>query len=112
MLLRDPNNCLYPLVKDNVGGIQNPIWTNLSAINCIATGRKRGTSATTATTTAVRKLGKTKAPLALTVLVMENNPVLQAILSTDVDALKKLLVMASEDEGISLFISEFRRLQN
>ena len=112
MLLRDPNNCLYPLVRDNVGGIQNPFWTNLSAINCIATGRKRAISNTASAPTTTRKLAKNKAPLALTVLVMKKNPVLQAILSADLDSLKKLLIMASENEGTLFFSNEARNHKN
>ena len=93
MLLRDSNNCLYPLVKDNVGGIQNPTWTNLSSVSCIVTGRKRNSNHGL-----IRPSGKSK-QLALTVLIVEENNVLQAILSADCESLRKSLEKAQESEG-------------
>ncbi|XP_066917257.1 E3 ubiquitin-protein ligase UBR5-like isoform X2 [Clytia hemisphaerica] len=92
MLLRDSNNCLYPLVKDNVGGIQNPTWTNLSSVSCMVTARKRSSNHSL-----IRPSGKSK-QLALTVLIVEDNNVLQAILSADCESLRKSLEKAQESE--------------
>ena len=92
MLLQDSNNCLYPLVKDSVGGIQNPTWTNFSSVHCIATGRKHSSNPS-------RPGGKSK-QLALTVLVMEENTVLQTVLAGHWENLRKLLEKAQEDKSL------------
>ena len=91
MLLQDSNNCLYPLAKDSVGGIQNPTWTNFSSVQCIATGHKHGSTS--------RRPGAKSKQLALTVLVMLENPVLQTILSGDWEKLRKHLEKAQENKG-------------
>ena len=103
MLLQDSNNCLYPLSKDSVGGIQNPTWTNFSSVQCIATGRKHGS--------VPRRPGAKSKQLALTVMVMEENTVLQTIIAGDWENLRKLLEKALENKGkdICVCITNFKR---
>lgn len=100
MLLQDSNNCLYPLAKDSVGGIQNPTWTNFSSVQCIATGRKHGS--------VPRRPGAKSKQLALTVLVMEDNTVLQTILAGNWENLRKILEKAQENKGLFSFLSSSR----
>ena len=100
VLLRDPNNCLYPLVKDNSGGVQNPLWINLSSVTCLATGRKKSNN------NGGSSKSKSSSQLALTLLVIEENKTLQAILASDLDSLKSQLEKAELDAGTFIvFIS-------
>ena len=88
VLLKDPNRCLYPLVKDNNGGIQNPNWSNLSAIRCLAMGTNQALSS-----------AHVKSNIAVTVMVLEENKLLQSILRSDADAVRQCLEKVEDSPG-------------
>lgn len=70
VLLKDPNECLYPLVKDKLGGMQKPNVTNMLQINCIAMSQQfDGDDASS--------------QMNLTLFVMKENSAIRSILKKD-----------------------------
>lgn len=81
--MQDPNGCLYPLVKDNVGGIQNPSWSNLSSMTCFVSGLKKTETS----------------QLCISILVLKENELMQNILRCDGDAVQQYLCRIKDDQG-------------
>lgn len=84
VLMQDPNGCLYPLVKDNVGGIQNPSWSNLSSMTCFVSGLKKTETS----------------QLCISILVLKENELMQNILRCDGDAVQQYLCRIKDDQEL------------
>ena len=89
LLLKDPNRCLYPLIRDNVGGIQNPTWSNLSPVSCLAIGRNKTSD-------------DGKSQLIVTVLVVEDSELIQSIMRSDDESMLQYLKYIAGDQGTFL----------
>lgn len=81
LILRDGNKTIYPLGKDCLEAIRDPIWMDLPPLSCIA-----ATPVTIQTTNS-----NTKTQITLLVLATEQQTLMPKIMRCDVDAVKYFL---------------------
>ena len=79
-------------MKDNNGGIQNPNWSNLSALRCFAMGSNKAMNSTNA-----------KNAIAVTVMVLEENKLIQSILRSDSESVRQCLEKVEDNPGMMIW---------
>ncbi|XP_014675920.1 PREDICTED: E3 ubiquitin-protein ligase UBR5-like [Priapulus caudatus] len=90
LLLQDGNKALYPMARDSLDGIRDPLWTNLLPVRCL------GMTVQSLTVTSTMK---NKA--AVIVLALENQLLIPYILRSDVEAVRQVLAVLATDAGAS-----------
>ncbi|XP_065677761.1 E3 ubiquitin-protein ligase UBR5 isoform X1 [Hydra vulgaris] len=73
-LLQDPNQCLYPLIKDNSNGIRTPDLLNMPPVTCLAMGRRRVNDTN-------------KGHLIVAVMIVKDSDLVQSVLQSDAEAI-------------------------
>jgi E3 ubiquitin-protein ligase EDD1 len=81
LILRDGNKTIYPLAKDCVEAIRDPLWMDLPPLSCIAL-----TPVTVQSTSS-----NTKTQITLVILATEQQALMPKIMRCDVDAVKYFL---------------------
>lgn len=87
LILRDGNKTIYPLAKDNIDAIRDPVWMDLPPLSCIA-----------ATPVTIQSSSSnTKTQVTLAVLATEQQLLMPKIMRCDVDAVKYFLQQLNGD---------------
>lgn len=99
LILRDGNKTIYPLARDNVDAIRDPVWMDLPPLSCIA-----------ATPVTIQSSNSnTKTQVTLLVLATEQQQLMPKIMRCDVDAVKYFLNQLNGDlkAQVSSVVQEF-----
>jgi E3 ubiquitin-protein ligase EDD1 len=98
LILRDGNKTIYPLAKDCLEAIRDPLWMDLPPLSCIA-----------ATPVTIQSTNVNKTQVTLVVLATEQQLLMPKIMRCDVDAIKFYLQQLNNElkVQVSSVVQEF-----
>ncbi|XP_065062827.1 E3 ubiquitin-protein ligase UBR5-like isoform X1 [Rhopilema esculentum] len=88
ILLRDGNGCVFPLIKDYIGGIKDPNWVNLPPISCIAMGSH------------AVKAGSTISHAVLALIIIKSQALMKSISKCDIEGIRESLQAMEKEPGM------------